>query len=161
MTKVLKPYSPKPLYRPRAIKHEETLQKQICSYLRLQYPNIIFRSDYASGIKLTMNQAVQHKRLQSSRAWPDLFIYEPMKRAGKQYAGLALELKKDGTSVILKVGTHKGQLSSNPHIQEQALMLKELTRKGYYADFAVGYDAAVGIIDWYLNNTPPENAELF
>lgn len=108
-----------------------------------------------------MNQAAIHKSLQSSRAWPDLFIYQPTVINGKQYFGLALELKKDKTAVIIKIGERKGHLSADPHIQEQALMLKELNRRGYYANFAVGFDQARKIIDWYFGRPALDNAELF
>lgn len=148
-------------YIPKVTKHEESLQKQVCSYLRLQYPNVIFRSDFASGMKLSQYQAVQHKRLQSSRSWPDLFIYEPMQHGDKLYCGLAIELKKEGTSVILKIGERKGKLSTDPHIQEQALMLKALNKKGYYANFAVGYDEAIKIIDWYMKKPRHDAETLF
>jgi hypothetical protein len=161
MGSILKPYYQKQRYIPKNVKHEENLQKRVCSYLRAQYPHVIFRSDYASGLKLTMNQAVQHKRLQSSRSWPDLFIYEPMQHGDKIYNGLALELKKDGTSVIMKIGPRKGRLSTDPHIQEQAIMLKSLNAKGYYANFAVGFDDAIRIIDWYFKRKTPENGGLF
>lgn len=148
-------------YIPKNTKHEESLQKQVCSYLRLKYPTVVFRSDYASGMKLTKNQAVQHKRMQSSRAFPDLFIYYPIQHGEKSYCGLALELKKEGTSVILKIGERKGKLSTDPHIQEQAVMLKELNRLGYYANFAVGYDEAIKIIDWYMKTPRHEAESLF
>ena len=123
----------------------------------MQYPHVIFRSDYASGLHLTINQARIHASLQSGRAWPDLFIYEP----SRGYYGLAIELKKEGTSVIMKIGERKGKLSTDPHIQEQALMLKTLLKKGYYANFAVGFDDAVKIIDWYFQKKSPQNGELF
>ncbi len=148
-------------YVPKVTKHEESLQKQVCAYLRLRYPNVIFRSDFASGMKMSQYQATQHKRLQSSRSWPDLFIYEPMQHGDKHYCGLAIELKKEGTSVILKIGERKGKLSTDPHIQEQALMLKSLNHKGYYANFAVGYDEAIKIIDWYMKTPKQETQTIF
>ncbi len=149
-------------YIPKNVKHEESLQLQVCQYLRLQYPRVIFRSDFASGLQLTMAQAIKNKRLQSSRSFPDLFIYKPMKVDGRQFAGLALELKKEGTSVILKIGPRKGQLTTDPHIQEQALMLKQLRAEGYYAEFAVGIDQSMSIIDYYFGRAiAPDNLELF
>lgn len=111
----------------------------------------MFRSDYASGLMLTPNQAQKHRRLQSGRAFPDLFIYEPRMK----YHGLALELKREGTTIILKTGPRKGKLTSDPHIQEQYAVLKDLASKGYYADFAIGYDSAINIIDWYFGNNSP------
>lgn len=144
----LQPYAPKPRYIPKIKKHEESIQKQVCSYLRLQYSHVIFRSDYASGLHLTINQATVHRSLQSGRAFPDLFIYEP----SRGFHGMALELKKDGTTIILKTGPRKGLITSDTHIQEQAKVINDLRHKGYYADFAVGYDDAVKKIDWYFDN---------
>lgn len=112
----------------------------------MQYGHVIFRSDYASGLHLTPYQANTHRSLQSSRAFPDLFIYEP----SRGFHGMALELKKDGTTIILKTGPRKGLVSTDQHIQEQAKMINDLRHKGYYADFAVGFDEAVAKINWYF-----------
>ena len=147
-------------YIPKNIKHEESLQLQACRYMRLKYPSAIFRSDYASGLHLTAHQAVTHKRLQSGRSFPDLFIYEPRTVDGKRYAGLAIELKREGTAILLKKGPKKGQLVSNIHIPEQYYMLQELQRRGYYADFAVGLDAFTDIVDWYFDCIPLDNGTL-
>jgi hypothetical protein len=98
-------------------------------YGLLTLTNLIFRSDYASDLQLTMHQAAIQKRLQSSRSWSALFIYKP----SRGYAGLALELKQEGTVIYLKRGPRKGLLTSNPHVQEQALMLQELNNFGYFA----------------------------
>lgn len=158
---VLRPYQQKKRYIPKVIKHEEVLQKQICQYIRLQYPKVIFRSDYASGLHLTMNQARIHRSMQSGRSFPDLFLYHPMLVNGVQYAGLAIELKREGTRIILTTGPRKGHLTSDPHIREQYLLLKELKSRGYYATFAVGYDQAQNVIDWYMGRKKLTNSELF
>lgn len=154
----LRPYQPKPRYIPKNQKHEESLQRQVCSYLRIQYPHVVFRSDYASGLRLTINQARIHKSLQSGRSWPDLFVYQPRKVEGKQYAGLALELKKEGTVIKLTKGAKAGQLTADPHIREQYAVLQQLNKLGYWADFAIGYDDAISKIDYYMGK--PENARL-
>jgi hypothetical protein len=156
---LLRPYKAKQRYSPAKIKREESLQRQICRYLKLQYPNLIFRSDYASGLQLTINQAAIHKSLQSSRSWPDLFIY----KSSRGYHGLGLELKREGTVIYLSRGPRKGKLTSDPHIQEQAMMLQELNNLGYFARFGVGFDQCQRIIDWYLNPNykEPDNTELF
>ena len=155
---ILAPYKPKPRYIPKNQKHEESLQRQVCSYLRLQYPHVIFRSDYASGLRLTENQARIHRSLQSGRAWPDLFIYLPRKVDGRQYAGMALELKKEGTTIKVSRGPQKGQITANPHVREQYYMLQALEKVGYFADFAIGFDDAINKIDYYMGK--PENAAL-
>jgi hypothetical protein len=115
-----------------------------------------------------MNQAAIHKCLQSSRSWPDLFIYKhtdhTLKDGSKRhYCGLALELKKEGIVIYLKRGSRKGLLTSDVHIQEQALMLQELNNLGYFARFGVRFDQCRHIVDWYLNPgyKETENSELF
>lgn len=89
---------------------ESDLQVQVADYLRLQYPDVLFHSDFGSGIKLTMGQAAKQKRQNGGRrAWPDMFIAEPLGYVGERYpdsaagqmetAGLFLEFKKEGTLV--------------------------------------------------------------
>lgn len=131
---------------------EEVLQQQLADYLRLQYPDVIFHSDFGSGTKLTMGQAVKQKRLNGGkRAWPDMFIAEPF-RADTElqkdcpvFFGLFLELKKDGTRLRKKNGEW-----ASKHIAEQAQIIKQLKDRGYYAAFVVGFDEAKGLIDTYL-----------
>jgi hypothetical protein len=123
---------------------EGTLHQQVCDYLRLRYAGVLFHTDYAAGVKLTMPQAVRNKRLQSGRAWPDLFIPEP--RNG--FHGLFVELKKEGTAIVLK----DGSLTGNAHIREQAAMLEGLSYRGYAAVFARGFDEARTILDKYLGH---------
>lgn len=121
---------------------EAEIQQCVADYLRFQYPNVIFHSDFGSGIKLTMGQAVKQKRLNGGRrAWPDMFVAEPT----LDYSGLFIELKKDGT----RLKKQNGEWSSE-HIAEQARMLSELQARGYKADFALGFDQAKNLIDDYL-----------
>lgn len=148
---------------------EADLQSQVADYLRLQYPDVLFHSDFGSGIKLTPGQAVKQKRQNGGRrAWPDMFIAQPMlsmfvginkpnemiklgeegdsiELADTIYAGLFLELKKDGTRLKKKNGEW-----ANEHIAEQAEVLQKLRKRGYCAEFAVGFDEAKRIIDEYL-----------
>ena len=121
---------------------ESDLQVQVAYYLRLQYPDVIFHSDYGSGVRLTRYQAnVQRKQNGGRRAYPDMFIAKMMNGKG----GLFIELKKDGTKLKKKDGTW---LTS--HLAEQAEMLEKLRGEGYEATFAVGFDEAREIIDNYL-----------
>lgn len=123
---------------------EAGIHQTIAHYLKLQYPGVIFRSDFAAGIKMTMGQAIKHKSLQHGKSYPDLFIAAPR---GK-YHGAFLELKRADVAVYLR----DGSLSKNAHIQEQATMLDELRRLGYYADFAIGFDDAKAKLDIYLSS---------
>lgn len=152
---ILTPYQPKPRYIPKNNKDELQVQRAVCRYLDLQFPKIIYRSDFASGMHLTPYQARMHASLQSSKGWVDLFIYQP----SRSFHGMGLEIKKSGTTIILKTGPRKGKVTSDPHIQEQAAMINELRHKGYYADFGVGIDDCIKKINWYFK--VKENAELF
>lgn len=152
---------------------EENLQVMVADYLRLQYPNILFHSDFGSGIKLTIGQAAKQKRQNGGRrAWPDMFIarhkmlpvaneYAPNGYDVRCFGGLFLELKKDGTKLkrekdcknILKCDTRLRKAGDwwDQHIEEQAEKLEQLRDEGYRAEFAVGFEEAKKIIDGYLS----------
>lgn len=127
---------------------EKTLHRQVCDYIRVQYPKVIFNTDLSGATKLTMGQAVAMKRLRSNRGWPDLFIAEP--RNG--YNGLFLELKKEGTSLLNKraIDNYGYPGFASDHIKEQYEMIEELRARKYKAEFAIGFDEAKKIIDQYL-----------
>ena len=130
---------------------ESELQVLVADYIRVRYPNALFHSDFGSGIKLTLGQAMKQKRQNGGRrAWPDMFIAEPQLNTNilKISAGLFLELKKEGTRLKKKNGEW-----ANEHIEEQALVLEELQKRGYAAEFAVGFDQAKELIDKYLGVT--------
>ena len=135
---------------------ELVIQKHLADYLRLQYKDVLFHSDFGSGTKLTVGQAVRQKQLNGGiRGWPDLFIAEPKKviiskgehtRLVAGYHGLFIELKREGTRIFKKDGT----LVSDEHIREQFDMLHDLRAKGYAAEFACGFDEAKKLIDDYM-----------
>lgn len=149
------------------IKKEEILHLKVCDYLRKNYPNVLFRTDFSSGMKMTPGQAAKHKKFQKSRAWPDLFIACPRKMIAidtkngdsfyiQNVAGLFLELKAEGTKLYKK----NGEMVANKHYREQAEMLEELRKLGYYAEFAVGYDEAIKIITNYLGEPKQKEVEF-
>lgn len=123
---------------------EKDIQLLICAYIRTKYPNVIFRSDFGSGMKMSIGMARRHKALQSSRAFPDLFIIEPR----GEYAGLFIELK----TIDNKVFKQDGALRKDQHLSEQDAMLKQLQNRGFMAKFAQGYGEAIKIIDDYLES---------
>ena len=127
---------------------EAELQEQVADYLRLQYPSVLFHSDFGSGAKLSWAQARRQKRQNGGRrAWPDLFVAELIDDGfSKLHGGLFIELKKAGTRIFKKDGT----LVADQHIREQAEMLQRLRQRGYKAEFACGFDEAKKIIDEYL-----------
>ena len=148
------------------IKKEETLHLKVCDYLRKNYPNVLFRTDFSSGMKMSPGQAAKHKKFQKSRAWPDLFIAKPEKDifrdsfSGDKYfeffAGLFLELKAEDTKLYKK----NGEMVANKHYREQAEMLKKLRSNRYAAYFAVGYDQAIQIITDYLGEPKHKKVEF-
>lgn len=142
-------------YIPKRNSPELAIQRRVCTYLKDNYPDVIFHSDYSAGLHLTQNQAKINKSLQSSAGMPDLYILKP----SRGYNGLFIELKADGVTVILKTGKDKGKLTSDLHIRQQAVILRRFNELGYYANFAVGYESAVAIIDWYMDR--PKNTSLF
>lgn len=119
---------------------EKSEHLAVCNYIHYQYPDVLFNTDL-SGIKMTQGQAIQTKPLRSGKGYPDIMIFEP--RAGKH--GLFIELKRTGEVLFKKNGVLKTE-----HLEEQAAMIAKLNERGYYATFCIGYDEAVGIIDWYL-----------
>ncbi len=127
----------------KIIPSEDILHKQIAYYLRVYYPNVMWRTDFAAGIKMSIYQAKKHKSLQMCKAWPDLAIVKPM----RGFNGLFIELKKDQSEVFLKDGI---SLRKDEHIQEQSELLKKLMNEGYLAVFGCGFDHSKAIIDNYL-----------
>lgn len=134
------------------IKKEEILHLKICDYLRKNYPNVLFRTDFSSGMKMTPGQAAKHKKFQKSRAWPDLFIAESNNFA----SGLFLEIKAEDVIVF----NSNGKVRKNKHLIEQDKMLKKLRSKGYRARFAIGYNQAIFEIQQYLGEPKPKKVEF-
>ncbi|KUM38979.1 hypothetical protein AR689_07445 [Arthrobacter sp. EpRS71] len=127
------------------------LHQQVAEYLKVRYPRALFRTDFAAGLKLSMPQAVLHKKLQASRAWPDIQIAEPAHVLYGDYPGLYMELKREGTVIYKQDGT----LRKDEHLEEQAIMLQRLRDRGYKAEFAVGFQEARKLIDEYLTGGSP------
>jgi hypothetical protein len=127
--------------RPRL---EEDTHREICNYIRLKYPDVIFMSD-GSGLKLPMGIAKKYAALKSGRGIPDLFIAEP--RGG--YGGMFLEIKREETVIFTK----EGKLYSDKHLHEQAVVLDRLMHRGYASYFAIGVRMASDLIDEYMKGT--------
>ena len=129
---------------------EEHIHNQVVSYLKWQYPDLIFTSD-ASGLKLPMGLAVKFSKLKSGKGIPDLHILEPR----KGYFGLFIELKAETPY------KRDGTLKKNEHLLEQQIVLNRLDKKGYVAKFATGFDEAKAITEddliAALDGLPEEN----
>lgn len=158
---------PKP-YIPKKKNEEGNLQLRVCNYIRANYPHVIFCSDFAAGLKLSDWQRQIMMALRSDDGQPDLSIDFP----SRGYHGLRIELKKEGTVIYGKNGKlrkhpyirryrKRGQvfIKRGDHLAEQAAMLKRYNDQDYFARFAVGYDKAIQLIDWYFDR--PQNTSIF
>lgn len=124
------------------MKHREYhLQKQICQWLEMQHPDVLFMSDTVANVRLTIPQAVRNKAIQKDGfKCPDLIIFEP---AGV-YRGLFIELKADTPY------RKDGKLKSSEHLRGQKATIEDLNERGYLALFSWGFDRTKEIIDNYL-----------
>lgn len=139
---------------------EHNLYEQITQYLQQQYPDVIYRFDLAADLKLTPGQAAKHHRLHPERGYPDLFVAE--QKRWHYYAGLMIEIKKDGTKLKRDKDAKKplkGEIKIrkkgdwwDKHVEEQARMLEKLRARGYKAEFGVGLEECKKIIDEYLRS---------
>lgn len=130
------------------MQHKEfDLQKQVCAYLRVKYPKVLFLSDTVASVKLTIPQAARNKAIQKEGfKTPDLIIFEPK----LHHSCLFLELK---TKSPFKKGFEGIEVlkSQNDHLQKQYETLCDLQVLGYYAVFAWSFEMACEIIDTYMN----------
>jgi hypothetical protein len=130
-------------------KKEENIQIEVCNYLKSKYPDVIFSCDMSSGMKMPIWLAARNKKMRSSRGQPDMFIAAP--RGG--YHGLFIELKREGVKTLLK----DGSIPKDEHLKEQHEMLSKLSKIGYKAVFAHGFNETKEIIDNYLKTEPNEH----
>lgn len=128
---------------------EYQLQKQVCQYLNIQYPKVMYLSDTVAAVKLTIPQQVRNKAIQKEGfKCPDLLILQP----NKYNSGLFIELKaktpyKSNGFVLL----------SNPHVEAQAETLNQLNKIGYYACFSWSFEDCKSIIDSYMKDATPRS----
>jgi hypothetical protein len=124
-------------------KQEEIIHTQICDFLNLQYPNVIFTSD-ASGVFVGKYRAIIMSKQRSKHKIPDLLIFEP--KGG--YFGLFIEVKAKASDIFLK---DRKTLKKSEHLEAQLDTLNKLISRGYAAKFGVGLDHCISIIDKYMN----------
>lgn len=123
---------------------EWSVQLQFCKWIKLQYPNLLFRSDIQSAGKLS--GAMQNIKLilDPYKGFPDVQVYLPK----GNYIGLFIELKRLDSGTFLKDGT----LSKSKHVQDQAAMHNLLRSFGYRVEFAEGFEEAKQVLESYLKN---------
>lgn len=112
------------------MKHlEDSIQKAICAYIDLQYPNILYTA-IPGGMFSSPSQGAKMKSMGYRPGTPDLFILEP--RRGKH--ALLLELKKE-----------------DGYAQDNQVVFKyKANNRGYESRICYGFDQAKEIIDSYL-----------
>lgn len=138
---------------------EQSIHRQICAWLQLQYPDVVFHTD-SSGVTIP-NSAIRGmnakaiaairgifgkwiNELHSNDKIPDLFIAEPR----GSFAGCYVELKVSRDKAFKK----NGELRQTAHIQEQWATCQKLKQKGYFVIFAPdGFEGAQKAIRAYLN----------
>ena len=125
-------------------RRESDIYISISKLMALQHPNIVYRFDFAAGMKMTIGQGRLHKSMNGFVGYPDLFIAYP----NGKYAGLYLEIKLEGKKVFKK----DGSLLMDEHLERQQKILKMLSAAGYYATFAIGIHESLFIIDKYIKN---------
>ena len=117
------------------------LQRQVCNYLRLQYPKALFMSDTIASVKLTEPQALRNAMIQKRGfKCPDVIIFEP--RNG--YNGLFIELKVETPYKL------NGELKKSDHLEGQEKTMKDLRERNYKAEFAWSLEMAKEMIDKYF-----------
>ena len=122
---------------------EKQIHLQVCRYLDLQYPKVIYTSD-SSGVRVSIGMAKALKAIRcKGYKIPDLIIMHP----NRLYHGLIIEIKKDLSQILKKSGHFK----NDKHVQEQLKSLEELKRLGYAAIFGCGFDHCKSVIDEYFN----------
>jgi len=123
---------------------EYELQKQVCQWLSIQHPKVLFLSDTIASVKLTIPQSIRNTKIQKSGfKTPDLIILQPNER----YSGLFIELK-----VKSPFKKNSRELLKNEHIEAQQKTINDLVDRGYFACFSWEFERTVKIIDAYLKN---------
>jgi len=120
----------------RKIKPEQLLAARLASYLKMNYPDVIFRFDLAADMPLPPHLAKRGKELHGkfNRGYPDLFVA----RCTKKFGGLYLELKA-GASI-----------PDTEHTRRQAAYHVMLRAAGYKVCFCLNYEECTKKVRKYL-----------
>jgi hypothetical protein len=99
----------------------------------IEMPELKLLNSSLSGVRLSIGQATKAKRAGMPKGYPDIFL--PVPRG--EYHGLFIELKR-----------FKPRGYPSP---DQDKWLRELAAQGYAASCCRGHDAAIMVIQDYLN----------
>jgi hypothetical protein len=119
---------------------EYFLQKSCISWLRSQYPNVLFFSDTVAFTKLSYSQQQRNKAIQCANfSMPDIIIFAPNKHGAHS---LFIELKAktpfrvDGITLL-----------KNEHIEAQAKTIRTLNKLGFEAHFCWSFEQFKSIVN--------------
>jgi len=128
--------------KPTTVRTEWQEQLAFCKWLKMQYPEVRFRSDIQSAGKLTPAMQNIKSIIDPFRGFPDITIY--LKRG--RFCGLMIEMKRLNSGLYLK----DGSLSNSKHVQEQNEMHEFLRDNAWQVVFAEGMDGAIDLFENYL-----------
>ena len=128
--------------KPSTKRTEWQEQLAFCKWLKMQYPEVRFRSDIQSAGKLSPAMQNIKSIIDPFRGFPDITIY--LKRG--RFCGLMIEMKRLNSGLYLK----DGSLSNSKHVQEQNEMHEFLRDNGWKVEFAEGMDGAIDLFKNYL-----------
>ena|SRR3990167_294515 len=124
---------------------EAKLQRAVCSWLGMQFPNVYFVSDPSSlGAGWSTIRNIQAGK--SKHAHLDMIIMEP----SATHNFLILEFKKESPYL------QSGLLSTEKHVQDQLKTMELLRSKGGKCEFVWSLDRAIKIIEEYLGKPKQE-----
>lgn len=123
----------------RKIKPEELLATRVSNYMKINYPDIIFRFDQIDQVG--RSGGIRNKELHGkwSAGYPDLFICKTKKTKKKFFGGLYIELKATAT------------VHDTPHTRRQATFHKALRKAGYKVSFACGLEECIKLLNSFLD----------
>ncbi len=130
---------------------EHEIQLKVCRYIKAKYPRVKFNSDMAgefigrNGSK-NWHQLKRISLQRSSDGFPDLVIYEK----NEKHIGLAIELKTLSGTPFLKDGQYAKNYRKGGKKHNQVLWLEHLISLGFKAEFGIGYENTIKLIDEYL-----------
>jgi hypothetical protein len=128
--------------KPTNVRTEWQEQLAFCKWLKMQYPQVRFRSDIQSAGKLSPAMQNIKSIIDPFRGFPDITIY--LKRG--EFCGLMIEMKRENSGLYLK----DGSLSNSKHVQEQGKMHEFLRDNAWKVEFAEGMDGAIDLFENYL-----------
>ncbi|SIS12121.1 hypothetical protein [Williamsia sterculiae] len=135
---------------------ENGVYRLIALHLRRKYPDVMFHFDLSGVHNPSRYSRGLYAELNGTRGWPDLHIAARSHPLFGSFIGLYIEIKADGTTIRKR----DGSLVADPHIREQAEVIKRLNATGHYAAFGVGYQSCKQLIDAYLTGSAKEIVEF-